>query len=59
MANEEVEIRQLNNNEESKWLDMVVACYAAKGTPRGVFENHLQRTPRNERILLAAVDNGK
>ena len=59
MANEEVEIRQLNDDEESKWLDMVAVCYAIKGTPRGVFENHLQRTSRNERILLAAVDNGK
>ena len=52
-------IRQLTENEESKWLDMVVYCYAAKGTPREVFENHLRRTPQNERILLAALDKSE
>ena len=52
-------IRQLTDREESKWLDMVVYCYAAKGTPREVFENHLRRTPQNERILLAALDESE
>ena len=52
-------IRQLTESEESKWLDMVVYCYAVKGTPREVFENHLRRTPPNERILLAALDKSE
>ena len=56
---EVVIIRQLTEREESKWLDMVLYCYAAKGTPREVFENHLRRTPQNERILLAALDKSE
>ena len=55
---ENVIIRQIYDYEESKWLDMVASCYAAKGTPREVFENHLKRTPSNERILLAVLDKG-
>ena len=55
---ESVIIRQIYDYEESKWLDMVASCYAAKGTPREVFENHLKRTPPNERILLAVLDKG-
>ena len=51
-------VRQIYDYEETKWLDMVASCYAAKGTPREVFENHLKRTPSSERILLAVLDKG-
>ena len=52
-------IRQLGTEEEDKWLDMVASCYAAKGTSRDVFKRHLERTPPNERALLAILDQGK
>ncbi len=52
-------IRQLEQSEEKKWIDMVTSCYSAKGTPRKVFSDHLDRTPSKERILLAVIDNGK
>ena len=51
-------IRQLEDNEELKWVEMVASCFAAKGTPRDVFSSHLERTPSNERIILAAIDKG-
>ena len=51
-------IRQLDQSEEKKWIDMVTSCYSAKGTPRKVFSDHLERTPTKERILLAVTDNG-
>ena len=51
-------IRKLGESEESKWLDMVASCYAAKGTPREAFKGHLERTPFDERILLAVLDKG-
>ena len=51
-------IRQLEESEEKKWIDMVTSCYSAKGTPRKVFSDHLERTPAKERILLAVTDNG-
>ena len=51
-------IRQLEDNEELKWVEMVASCFAAKGTPRYVFSSHLERTPSNERIILAAIDKG-
>ena len=52
-------IRKLDKSEEAKWLEMVVFCYAAKGTPREVFQGHLERTPSDERILLAVLDKGQ
>ena len=52
-------IRQLEECEEKKWIDMVTSCYSAKGTPRKVFSDHLERTPAKERILLAVINNGK
>ena len=51
-------IRQLEEFEERKWIEMVASCFAAKGTPRDVFSSHLERTPSNERIILAAIDKG-
>ena len=51
-------IRQLDDGEELKWVEMVASCFAAKGTPRDVFSSHLERTPSNERIILAAIDKG-
>ena len=51
-------IRQLESHEEEKWLNMVASCYATKGTPRDVFRGHLERTPANERRLLAIMDKG-
>ena len=52
-------LRKLNVDEEQKWLDMVESCYADKGTSRKVFEQHLKRTPPDERVLLAILDQGK
>ena len=51
-------IRRLEESEERKWIEMVASCFAAKGTPRDVFSSHLERTPSNERIILAAIDKG-
>ena len=51
-------IRHLEIHEEEKWISMVSSCYATKGTPSDVFRSHLERTPRDERILLAIMDKG-
>ena len=51
-------IRRLEDSEELKWIEMVASCFAAKGTPRDVFSSNLERTPSNERIILAAIDKG-
>ena len=53
-----ITIRKLKIGEEEKWLDMVASCYASKGTPRQVFNSHLERTPSSERIILAIMDEG-
>lgn len=57
MKDDVVEIRGLQEGEESAWLDMLAESFSAKGVPRAFFEGHMVNDPWFDRkgVRIAVI----